>query len=142
MSAQAQPAGATALWHTITLHLAREAAFPNGSEKHGYTIHAPLDAALHLDAAAWRQSGLTCKVTRFWGTEPSRAGWLEHRRGGADGATWVIDYDRSSAADDEPAYRLDRHHFKLGEYVTIAGHDRSHTFVVARLVATPPPAAS
>ena len=120
-------------WRRIILHLAREPAFPDGSSRHGYAIEAPLDSEGHLNAEAWRASGRKCPVNRFWGAEPSSAGWLEHRRGGAGGASWIIDYDRASSDDDEAGYRLDHHAFRVGEYVTIAGNAGSHTFLVVEI---------
>ena len=40
----------------IRLELARTAEHPDGSRLHGYELVAPLDAAGHLDADAWKSS--------------------------------------------------------------------------------------
>jgi len=75
-------------------------------------------------------------VRRFWSGEPTRYGRLVHRAGGEGGATWLIDYDDRTTADDEPGYRLGTHAFVEGEYVSIreAGDGDYHTFRVARVV--------
>lgn len=115
----------------ITLHLARNAAFPDGSADHGYEIVVPLDATGHIDHAAWQKVRGQCQVRRFWAGLPDRHGLLTHHAGGAGGGTWVLDYDKSSAEDDEAGYRLDEHLFRVGEYISLAGKDdHIHTYKV------------
>lgn len=117
--------------HHITLHLARCKDYPEGSARFGYEITAPLDATGLLDAAEWRDKRTQCRVRRFWGDEPDRHGTLIHRPGGSGGATWVIDYDPERAIDDEAGYRLNKHRFVEGEYVSIQDEDEElHTFQV------------
>jgi len=119
------------LLHHITLHLARSKEFPEGSARHGYEITAPLDETGRLDQDEWREKRAQCRVRRFWPGEPDRQGVLIHRAGGADGATWMIDYDLDRATDDEAGYRLGKHRFVPGEYVTIQDEDEKlHTFHV------------
>jgi hypothetical protein len=113
--------------YRITLHLARSPAFPDGSARQGYEIVAPLDGERHLDAKAWLDQREACTVRRFWDGE-EREGMLLHRPGGADGATWLIDYDEDTSDDDEPGYRLNLHAFARGEYVTLTDHEGEHTF--------------
>ena len=116
----------------IVLHLARSRDFPQGSEAHGYEIVAPLAASGRLDAETWKDVRNRCTVRRFWGGERDQRGFLAHRAGGAEGATWLIDYDRSTYADDEAGYRLGSHAFVEGEYVSIRDEDGElHTFKVA-----------
>jgi hypothetical protein len=116
----------------ITLHLARSREFPNGSNRHGYEIIAPLDANGRLDANLWRQERAQCQVRRFWAGEPDKRGRLIHRAGGAKGATWFLDYNLDSEADDEAGYRLGDHAFVEGEYVSIMDDDEvMHTFRIA-----------
>lgn len=116
----------------IVLHLARSHGFPQGSEAHGYEIVAPLAPSGRLDAEAWKDVRTRCTVRRIWGAEPDRRGVLVHRAGGAEGATWLIDYDRTTHADDEAGYRLGSHTFVEGEYVSIRDEDGDlHTFKVA-----------
>ena len=116
----------------IVLHLARSRDFPQGSEAHGYEIIAPLAASGRLDAEAWKDNRTRCTVRRFWGAEGDRRGVLVHRAGGAEGATWLIDYDQTTYADDESGYRLGSHAFVEGEYVSIRDEDGAlHTFKVA-----------
>jgi len=103
----------------ITLHLARTPEFPEGSNRHGYEIIAPLDAEGRLDTKLFNAKKDHCRVRRFWGNEPIRYGRLEHRPGGIGGATWEIDYDDSTDNDDEAGYRLSSHKFSEGEYLSI-----------------------
>jgi len=116
----------------IVLHLARSHDFPQGSDAHGYEIVAPLTESGRLDAEAWKDIRTQCTVRRFWGAERERRGFLVHRAGGAEGATWLIDYDRTTYADDEAGYRLGSHALVEGEYVSIRDEDGGlHTFKVA-----------
>jgi hypothetical protein len=125
--------------HRITLHLARSREFPNGSARHGYDIVAPLDEAGRLDAGEWRQRRAKCRVRRFWAGEPDEHGILVHRSGGAEGATWILDYNQDAIADDEAGYRLGSHVFRVGEYVSIRDEDGDlHTFRIAALHALNP----
>jgi len=118
-------------WQWVTLHLARGPGFPEGSARHGYHLHVPLGADGRIDGAAWRHDAERGIVVRFSPEEGTRLGWLEHRPGGVDGATWVIDYDESTTTDDEAGYRLDHHAFRSGEYVTIGGGAGAHAYRVA-----------
>jgi hypothetical protein len=118
------------LYH-ITLHLARSKEYPEGSSRYGYEITAPLDAEGMLDAAEWRNKRSQCRVRRFWVDEFDRHGLLVHRPGGSGGATWMIDYDPGRAVDDEAGYRLNKHKFVTGEYISIQDEDEKlHTFQV------------
>jgi hypothetical protein len=120
----------SAVLYQITLHLARSREFPNGAANVGYDIIAPLDPDGHLDAAAWKTQRERCEVVRFKGAE-ERRGKLVHKHGGAGGATWAIDYDATTDADDEDGYRLGTHRFTVGEYVSIRDEDdEMHTFRV------------
>ncbi len=116
----------------IVLHLARGRDFPAGSDRHGYEIVAPLDQAGRLDSAAWKRERSQCRVRRFWGEEPETVGRLVHRAGGAGGATWRIDYDPTTDADDEAGFRLGSHTFRTNDYISIRDDDGvMHTFRVA-----------
>ena len=92
----------------ISLRLARSAEHPEGSPLHGYDIVAPLDTAGHLDAEGWHKARDRCRVRRIWNGEPVRHGRLVHRAGGADGATWIFDYDDRTITDDDLALTLMR----------------------------------
>jgi hypothetical protein len=107
----------------ITLHLARNHEYPYGSAAHGYEFVAPLDVANRIDRATWSDSRRACTVERFWGREPPRRGYVVHRPGGTDGATWGFDYDSATLADDEAGYRFGEHAFAPGEYVSIREAD-------------------
>lgn len=108
---------AASTFRRIRLELARTPEFPEGSAQHGYELVAPLDAKGHLDAAAWRASKGACTVRRFWRGEADEHGTLVHTRGG-----WAFSY-APGEDDDEPVFRLDRHLFVPGEYVTVTEHD-------------------
>ncbi len=108
---------------TITLHLARTAAFPEGSDQHGYVFVAPLDDNGHIDADSWLQTKSTCVAHRFRGNEPIKHGLLVRRAGGHKGATWGFDYNRSTHADDEMGFHFGEHAFTSGEYVSISDSD-------------------
>lgn len=111
----------------IRLELARDPEFLNGSRERGYEFVAPLDDTGHLDAAEWRANRERCRVRRFWGHEKSPVGHLVHRRGG----TWAFDYDPAQTSDDEPGFKLDKHRFVPGEYVSFKESDGTlRTFVV------------
>lgn len=102
----------------IRLELARTPQFPEGSASHGYEFTAPLDATGHLDPKGWSASRVACTVRRFWGHTPDEHGVLIHRRDGK----WAFSY-KPGEDDDEPIFRFDKHHFVLGEYVTVTEHD-------------------
>lgn len=120
----------------IRLELARDAEFPDGSARHGYELVAPLDAAGHIDAGAWRTSRSRCRVRRFWPGEDDEIGHLVHHGGG-----WAFHYDiAGDAATDEPGWRLGSHAFRPGEYVSVREQDGSlRTFRVASVRPAPPP---
>ncbi len=101
----------------IHLELARTPDFPEGSAQHGYEFIAPLTEQGHVDADAWRQGKSACTVTRFWGGAPEEHGCLVH----ADGV-WGFDYGGGDS-DDELFFKLDRHTFTPGAYVTITERD-------------------
>ena len=122
-----QPDTSAAPLRRVTLHLARGAGFPDGSDLRGYEMTVPLRADGHLEP----RPGEGYSVRRFWAGEPDRIGVLKHRAGGVGGATWVIDYDETTEADDEAGYRFDFHVFVPGEYVTVADRHGTHTFRVA-----------
>ena len=107
----------------ITLHLARTKEHPEGTSKIGYDIVAPLDRSGQLDAEVWKAHRAECRVRRFRQGEPDAYGILIHRPGGAEGATWMIDYNRDRSDDDEVGYRLGSHRFNLGDYVSIRDDD-------------------
>lgn len=125
------PANAHAAFRRVTLHLARCAAFPQGSDRHGYEMLVPLRPDGHPDPAGFHAYPDRCRVRRFWSGENDRIGRLQHRAGGTGGAHWVIDYDETRADDDEAGYRFDAHAFTPGEYVTIRDGHGPHTFRVA-----------
>jgi hypothetical protein len=128
---QTGPTPATAALSRIVLTLARSKEWPEGSAKHGYELVAPLGPDHRLDLAAWRERRADCSVRRFWAGEPDERGHLLHRPGGQGGATWVFDYDGSSAEDDEAGYRLGDHVFAPGEYVSVRDEEGVlHTFKV------------
>ena len=112
---------------SIRLNLARTREFPQGSDRHGYRLTAPLDADGRLDAEGWRKHRQHCRVVRFWAGEEDDIGHLIHRPGGSWGFTYDIDGDEG----DEFGFKLSSHRFVPGEYVSIRDDDGElHTFVV------------
>lgn len=116
--------------HRITLRLARHPQFPTGSDRHGYELIAPLTGHGELDPVEWRNHRAECRVRRFWAGLPDRAGKFICHFSRSGAASWSIDYDRKTHADDEPGIRLDRHRFIPGEYVTFADGKEEHAFQI------------
>ena len=114
----------------IRLELARDHDFPSGSREHGYELVAPLGDDGRLSAGEWKSHRARCRVKRFWGDERPELGFLVHKPGG----TWAFDYDPKVTSDDEPGFKLDKHRFAPGEYVSFLDHDgKMRTFIVARV---------
>ncbi len=103
---------------TIRLELARTHDHPEGSADHGYVFVVPLDDDDHIDVEAWRADKRACTVTRFWGEEDPEEGFLIHTRH----RTWAFSY-APGEEDDEPFFRFEYHAFKVGEYISLTGHD-------------------
>jgi len=112
---------------TIRLELARSKEFPEGNADNAYILKAPLSPDGHLDVDAWRTKRDLCTVRRFWNGKEEERGLLIHTRG-----RWAFSYVPDDDADDEPIFRLDKHVFRPGEYVSITEHDGvERTFRVA-----------
>lgn len=115
---------------TVRLELARCPEFPEGSSEFGYEIVAPLTADGRIDLDEWKKVKAKCTVRRFTRGADDEEGMLAHTRGG-----WIFDYDPDAEDDDEPVFRLDRHVFKQGEYITVIEHDgeqRTYQIVAVR----------
>lgn len=111
----------------VRLELARDPEFPTGSSERGYEFVAPLDDEGHLDATEWHANRDRCRVRRLWPKEPQAVGHLVRRPGGS----WAFDYDPTKTSDDEPGFKLDKHRFVPGEYVSFKEEDGTmRTFVV------------
>ena len=104
--------------HHIRMILARNEDHPSGSSAHGYDLVLPLDAEMMLDPDEWKVTAKECVVRRFWQGEPDQKGVLRHI-----GRGWVIDYDVTTPEGDEPFFKLDRHEFKAGEYLSVREQD-------------------
>ncbi len=118
----------------IRLELARTPEFPDGSPRHGYDFVAPLDGKGHLDPAGWAKTHAACTVRRFWNSQPDEHGRLIHHRGGQ----WAFSYQDGEPEEDEPIFRFDKHHFAVGEYVTVTEHDGvARPFRVAEIKPAP-----
>jgi hypothetical protein len=104
----------------IVMHLARNphAGVITGDRERGYALIAPLTSDGLIDEELWRDYRDRCEVRAFAPGEDLREGRLARR-----GNNWFFDYDRTSTADDEPIFKLDRHKFTVGEYVTIKDED-------------------
>jgi hypothetical protein len=113
----------------ITLRLARNPGteFANGDDRYGYQLIAPLDASGLLDETAWKDAHARCTVRRFSPDLPAPREGLLRRRG----VNWYFDYEAGSTDDDEPVFKLGRHPFRVGEYVTVTDEDhRPLTYAV------------
>lgn len=115
----------------VTMRLARnpEVHVSEGDDQHGYTLIAPLTSDGRIDESLWHAQRDRCTVRAFEHGKPAREGRLARR-----GANWYFDYDRSQANDDEPVFKLDRHRFVVGEYVTVTdGSDTPLTYRIAEV---------
>ena len=101
----------------IRLELARTPEYPEGSAECGYEFIAPLDRSGHLDPKAWAKDKTQCTVRRFWLHEDDEHGRLTHHHGGI----WAFSYQGDD--DEEPIFRLDKHVFQPGAYVSVTEHD-------------------
>lgn len=102
----------------VRLELGRMTGFPDGSSARGYEFVAPLDADGHLEIGEWRHSRDACVVRRFWEGEDDQHGNLVHTRN----RDWAFSY-APGEEDDEPIFRLERHLFRTGEYVSVTEQD-------------------
>jgi hypothetical protein len=102
----------------IRLELARTPEFPDGNPTCGYEMVLPLDKDGQLDAGEWRRHREACTVRRFWHQEKDEHGVLIHTRH----RTWAFSY-AAGEDDDEPLFRLDSHHLRPAEYVSVTEHD-------------------
>ena len=102
----------------IRLELARATGFPGGSIWHGYEFVVPLTADGHVDANAWSELKAHCHVRRFWGDGPEECGQFVR-----NGYGWCFQYPASGEMEKEVLFRLDRHRFTPGGYVTVTEPD-------------------
>ena len=103
--------------HHIRLTLARCADHPVGNPADGYELLAELDDDAHLHRDRTHTRG-PFTVSRFRPGRPDRCGFLHHRPGGSDGATWAVEY-LNGHGGIEPGFRWDAHQFVAGEYVSL-----------------------
>ena len=117
----------------VILRLGRnpDAGFPEGDDRHGYVIMAPLDSHGRLDLELWRANKDACTVVRFTPEDQVDAdGWLSRR-----GENWFFRYDEDDEGPDEPVYRLGDHSLRVGDYITIHeadGDDLTYKVTEAR----------
>lgn len=102
----------------IRLELARTPDYPEGHPGCGYEFTAPLDREGKLDTAGWAQEKERCGVRRFWRSTTDEHGSLVHHRG----SQWAFAWPGSSD-NEEPIFRLDKHAFTVGEYISVTEHD-------------------
>jgi hypothetical protein len=113
-------------WSTIRLELARNPEFPEGSPRHGYLLHAPLDRAGRLDANAYKAERDRALVEEFWGDSDPKHGRLVHRNQNL----WCFSF---GANDEEAIFHFGDHVFAPGEYLTV--RDLSGTDLTFRVTA-------
>lgn len=102
----------------IRLELARTTGFPTGSAWHGYEFVAPLTVDGQVDHDTWSQVKEICHVTRFWGDEPEERGQFVRI-----GSGWCFKYPKGDPVERETLFKLDRHRFTPGGYVTVKEPD-------------------
>ena len=108
------------------------AAQGDNTSARGYEFVAPLDAGDHISVEGWRAERALCFVHRTEHGATLERGLLTHRPGGAEGATWMFDYDPLAEGDEEAGFRFGSHRFVAGEYVTLREPDgAAHTYRVA-----------
>ena len=110
----------------IRLELARERGHPDGDRHIAYTLVAPLDAALRIDAETWKEHRDAARVVRQRPHEPDQAGHLIRTPNGA----WAFHYDAHGGKPDESGYRFADEKFAIGEYVSIVEAGKSHVYKV------------
>jgi hypothetical protein len=108
----------TSSLNRIRLELARTTGFPAGSAWHGYEFVAPLTADGHIDANAWGELKELCHVRRFWGDKDEEHGQFVRR-----GHGWCFKYPNGNEIEKESLFKLDRHRFTPGGYVTVTEPD-------------------
>ena len=104
--------------HDIRIELARTPDVPEGDANCGYEFIAPLTADGRLDSAAWPAHKADCRVRRFWRDKADEIGEIVHT--GRHG--WAFSY-APGEEDDEPFFRLESHHIKVGDYISVTEHD-------------------
>ncbi len=101
----------------IRMELARTHEAPEGTPYCGYEFTAPLDGAGKLDLQQWKRDKDKCTVRRFWKSTTDEHGRLAHHQGGHWAFAWP------GGDREEPIFRLDKHAFVTGEYVSVTEHD-------------------
>jgi hypothetical protein len=120
-------------WMRVRLELARSNEFPNGSHRHGYEFHLPLDQAGRLDRTAYRHTPELCTVHRFWESSDDLIGTVHH----TSHDRWMFSF-HAADLEDEPIPHFADHVFREGEYLTVrelAGGE--HTFRVTLVEPAP-----
>jgi hypothetical protein len=102
----------------IRLELARTTEFPSGSAWHGYEFVVPLTTDGHIDTKSWGDVKELCRVRRYFGDAPEELGHFVHAGNG-----WCFKYPGGSKVKRESLFRLDRHRFTPGGYVTVTEPD-------------------
>ncbi len=119
----------------VRLEAAREPGAAPGTGDHGYDFVAPLDESGHISVEGWKRERALCFVHRTERGAVVERGTLRHRPGGAEGATWMFDYNPLEDGDEEAGYRFGAHAFTQGEYVSIRdadGHLRTYRIASVR----------
>jgi len=99
-------------WCTIRMELARNRDFPEGSQHHGYLLHAPLQQDGRLDLGEFESARARAVVEEFWGDIDPKRGKLLHRNRNL----WSFSFDGN---DEEPIFHFGDHRFVPGEYLTV-----------------------
>jgi hypothetical protein len=94
------------------MELARNRDFPQGSQHHGYLLHAPLNRDGRLDLDEFEAGRNRAVVEEFWGDIDPKRGKLLHR----NRSLWSFSF---GANDEEPIFHFSDLCFVPGEYLTV-----------------------
>ena len=118
----------------ITLNLAREPDFPEGSAECGYDIVAPLDAAGHLDLEGWHKAKRNAAYGGSGSVKTTGRGCSCIRQAGRMAQPGGSITNLNRARKRNPATGSTSHQFVANEYVVIrdaSGHP--HTFKIKEI---------
>ena len=104
---------------TVTLVLSAGPGFPAGSEGHRYELDVALDAAGHLDVAAWHADPNPWPARRFRPGAPMRTGDVQH-----DAETgWSLRFDSTAECPELTEPLVSAGVLRPGEYLTLRDED-------------------
>ena len=117
--------GASKIWYSIRLELARTSEFSRGSVCRAYIVHLPLLDCGQIDRAALRRDQSKAIVRRFWPGEPDLLGFVIPADNG-----WAFSY-RDGPSEDEYPFNLQ----SQGKHLTLREPDgRELPYRIAEII--------